>query len=583
MPIGSHLSRVLFLLIAVVLSFSAEEVVAQKKKKSSREERKVREATFYFTEGVKYYILSEPDFDSENMDRALMLFKKSLESDADNATAYFKIATILAGRGDLDNALSNANKAMELDPENPYFYTLTADILTRKSNFAEAAQIYERLIANLDDTDEYLFDLAAIYLYQGDYEQGLEVYNQAEKVFGVNPEVTRAKQQIYLKLNKLDKAIEEGEKLVQTYPGEVSYVMALAEIFVSNDREKDAIPYLEGLLEVSPNNPEARLMLSKIYQQTGSGEQATESMEVAFANPDLSLKLKLDLIAKHIRELPNADTEIMLHALTDLLIETHPEEADAYVIKGDFLNAIKDSEGARDNYLKSLEYEDTNFNVWQNLLTIEFQDLQDTESVIEHSESALELFPNQAVIYFYNGAANSVAKNYDEAAYALEQSKRLANNDELAKYSNMYLGDVYNEMKDYKKSEQAYETVLKLDPTNDYVLNNYSYFLALRQEKLDYADKLSTRLLELNPENANYLDTRAWVLYKRGEFKQARKLLEKAIENNDESGVIVEHYGDVLFKLGEVDQAVKQWMKAKGMDDTSELIDKKIADRKLYE
>lgn len=582
MPFASRFLRVSFLLVVTLVFFSSESF-AQKKKKSTREERKVREATFYFTEGVKYYILSEPDFDSENMDRALMLFKKSLESDPENATAYFKIATIMAGRGDLDNGLSNANKALELDPENQYFYTLTADILTRKSNFAEAAQIYERMIAELEGTDEYLFDLAAIYLYQGDYEQGLDVYNRAEKVFGINPEVIRAKQKIYLKLNKLDKAIGEGEKLVTTYPDEVAYVMALAEIFVSNNREKEAIPYLEELLKLNPNNPEARLMLSKIYEETGSEEKAGESMEVAFANPDLSLKLKLDLIAKHIRELPNEEKEQMLHGLTDLMIETHPEEADAYVIKGDFLNAIKDSKGARDYYLKSLEHEESNFNVWQNLLTIEFQDLQDTESVIKHSESALELFPNQAVLYFYNGAAHSVAKNYDEAAYALEQSKRLANNNELSKYSNMYLGDVYNEMKDYQKSEEAYEAALKLDPTNDYVLNNYSYFLALRQEKLDYANKLSTRLLELNPENANYLDTRAWVLYKQGDYKQARKLLEKAMENDNGSGVIVEHYGDVLFKLGEVDQAVKQWMKAKGMDDTSEFIDKKIADRKLYE
>ena len=206
MPFASRFLKILFVLTFVLLSFSSESF-AQKKKKSTREERKVREATFYFTEGVKYYILSEPDFDSETMDRALMLFKKSLESDPENATAYFKIATILAGRGDLDGGLSNANKALELDPENQYFYTLTADILTRKSNFAEAAQIYEQLIANLEGTDEYLFDLAAIYLYQGDYEQGLEVYNRAEKVFGINPEVTRAKQKIYLKLNTLDTAI----------------------------------------------------------------------------------------------------------------------------------------------------------------------------------------------------------------------------------------------------------------------------------------------------------------------------------------------------------------------------------------
>jgi len=583
MPMSSCFSRTLLLLFAVSCLFTPEAFAQKKKKTSAREERKVREATFYFTEGVKYYILAEPDFDAEDMDRALMLFKKSLESDPDNDAAYFKIATILAGRGDLDNALANANKSLDLDEQNQYYYTLNADILTRQSNFAEAAQVYERMINSLEGTSEYLFDLAALYLYQGDYEQALDAYNRAEKVFGIQPEVVRQKQKIYLKQNKLNKAIEEGERLAEAFPGEVAYVMALAEIFVSNNREKDAIPYLEELLEISPNNPEARLMLSKVYQRTGNDSKAEQNMELAFANPELSLKLKQDLIAKYILELPNQETESMLHSLTDLLVETHPEEASVYVLKGDFLNAINESRGARDQYLKSLEYDDTNFNVWQNLITIEFQDIQDSESVIELSESALELFPNQAVLFFYNGAAHSVAKNFDEAAYSLEQSKRLANNEELLKYSNMYLGDVYNEMKDYSRSAQAYEAVLKVDPSNDYVLNNYSYFLALREEKLDYAKKLSTRLLELNPENPNYLDTHAWVLYKIGDYKQASKLLEKAVEKNNGSGVIVEHYGDVLFKLGEVDQAVKQWMKAKGMDDTSELIDKKIADRKLYE
>lgn len=576
-------ARPLLVLLAIVFFANADSYAQKRKNKSTRDERKKREATFYFTEGVKYYILAEPDFDAEDMDRAYMLFKKSLESDPENPTAYFKIATILAGKGALDDALANARKALELDSQNQYFYKLNADILTRKSDFAEAAQVYEQLIASVEGTDAYLFDLAALYLYQGDLTLALDTYNRAENTFGIQPEVIRQKQKIYLKQNKLNEALEEGIKLVEAFPGEVAFVMALAEVFVSNDRDKDAIPYLEELLEISPNNPEARLMLSKIYQNQGNSKKARENMDVAFANPDLSLNLKMELVAKNIRELPNKDTEEQLRALTDLLIKTHPEEANAYVLKGDFLNTLGESRQARDLYAKSLEYDDTNFNVWQNLITIEFQDLQDQESVIELSEAALELFPNQAVLYFYNGAAHSVTKNFDEAAYSLEQSKRLAGNQELRKYSNMYLGDVYNELEDYKKSEAAYEAVLKADPTNDYVLNNYSYFLALRGEKLEYAKKLSTRLLELNPENPNYLDTHAWVLFKMGDYKQASKLLKKAVEQNNGSGVIVEHYGDALFKLGQVDEAVKQWMKAKGMDDTSDLIDKKIADRKLYE
>jgi len=49
------------------------------------------------------------------------------------------------------------------------------------------------------------------------------------------------------------------------------------------------------------------------------------------------------------------------------------------------------------------------------------------------------------------------------------------------------------------------------------------------------------------------------------------------------NGTIIEHYGDVLYKLGDKEQALEQWKKAKELGDTSEFIDKKIADKKLYE
>lgn len=577
---GKLRSKYLLLLLVLGIILGPGNIYAQKKNKSSgksdRAERKIQEATFYFTEGVKYYIL-------EDMAKALALFEKSLEVDPENAAAHYKIAKILMGKGDLNNALVHAARALELGPENKYYYLANAEVLTRQSNFQEAAQIYERLIEHIEGTDEYLFDLAALYLYQEDYQQALDIYDRAEQRFGYAYEITAQKQKIYLKLNQLNKAIAEGEKLVNEFPGEPQFVIALAEILISNDREKDAIPYLEDLLKIVPDNPEARLMLAKLYEETGNEQKSLDNMKVAFSNPELNLELKLDLVAKYLQELPDENIEKLCDSLTDVIIENHPDEADAYVLKGDFYNAVSKPKDARDYYLKSIQYDDSNFDVWQNLLTIEFQNLQQTDSVIKHSEEALEMFPNQGILYFYNGAAHAASKNYDEAVYALEQCKQLSKNAELIKYCNLYLGDVYNELKDYAKSGAAYEAVLKVEPTNVYVLNNYSYFLALRQQKLDYAKKLSTKLLELEPDNPNYLDTHAWVLYMLGDYQQAKKLLEKSIEGGAQSGEVVEHYGDVLFKLGEVDEAVKQWMKAKGMDDTSDFIDKKIADRKLYE
>ena len=200
-------------------------------------------------------------------------------------------------------------------------------------------------------------------------------------------------------------------------------------------------------------------------------------------------------------------------------------------------------------------------------------------------EKALELFPNQAGICWFLGTAYLVEKDYESAVEVLEQGKKLSGvNEELKSYFNAQLGDTYNNLKNYKKSDESYEAALAYNPDNDHVLNNYSYFLSLRKEKLDLAKKMSTKLVMRNPENATYLDTHAWVLFMKGEYKDAKIYIEKAVNSNDElSGTIIEHYGDILFKLGDVDSAVKQWQKAKGMDETSELIDKKIADRKLYE
>ena len=49
--------------------------------------------------------------------------------------------------------------------------------------------------------------------------------------------------------------------------------------------------------------------------------------------------------------------------------------------------------------------------------------------------------------------------------------------------------------------------------------------------------------------------------------------------NSSSSGI----YGDILYQLGDVNGAVIQWEKARGMNAKSEVLNKKIANRKIYE
>jgi tetratricopeptide (TPR) repeat protein len=197
----------------LTIDFSA---FGQKKKDNANSSRKEEynqiESSDKFTEGVKYYIL-------EDMAKALMLFQKSLEYDPDNDAAYYQIAKILSEKGEYGEALNYASKALGLNPQNKYYYLINAEILTRQSNFKAASELYETMLREVEGTDEYLFDLAALYLYQEEFEKAIDAYVKAEAVFGLVPEIVYQKQKIYLKLNKLDKAIEEGIALIEYFPG----------------------------------------------------------------------------------------------------------------------------------------------------------------------------------------------------------------------------------------------------------------------------------------------------------------------------------------------------------------------------
>ena len=91
-----------------------------------------------------------------------------------------------------------------------------------------------------------------------------------------------------------------------------------------------------------------------------------------------------------------------------------------------------------------------------------------------------------------NGTANLIQNNHEEAVESLESSKRLSsNNAELLSQINAQLGDAYNGLGNHIKSDQAYEEALEHNADFDHVLNNYSYFLSLRKEKLERARKES--------------------------------------------------------------------------------------------
>ena len=564
------------ILITSSLCFSQKRD-SNAKKKGELTVSQLQEAEFYFTEGMKYYMM-------EDYEKAIPSYQKALEITPENGGIFYALSNNYQKLKDEDKAIIFAEKAVQQDPENSAYGELLADLYVRKRKYEEAARVYQNLISQNPTKAEYHIEQAAVYIFDNQYDDALKSYDRAERIMGINEEITRQKQMVLMKMGKVDDAVKEGEKLVTSDPEEIDYSIDQAELLMSNKQSDKAIPYLEKILKTNPDNAQAHVMLAQLYQEKGDMEKCNRELELAFADNNLDATTKARILMGYMSMVKDEKSRETAFNLVKSLVKQNPKDPKSHAIYGDLLLQKGDDKGARDEYVKAARLDKSVHDVWGNIINMDLR-LKQIDSAIVHSEEAIEVFPNQAAFWYYNGTAYYYNRNHNKALESLEEARRLApEGSDLTQHIYALLGDTYNSLSKHEKSDDAYEAALKENPNNDHVLNNYSYFLSLRKEKLERAAQMAEILVQKHPDDGTYLDTYAWVLYVQKDYKKARIYLERAVEvNKNKSGTIVEHYGDVLYQLGEKDKAVEQWKKAKTVGSTSTLIDKKIAEMKLIE
>jgi tetratricopeptide (TPR) repeat protein len=474
--------------------------------------------------------------------------------------------------------------AVELSPENTYYLVLYGNLLQSNEQYEESLKVFEQLSQLKPNNIDYLDNLAVSYIYVGKNDKAIETYNRIESKIGVTEEFSLKKQSLYLQEGKVDKAGEEIDKLITVFPTESRYYAILAEMYMANGMEDKALEAYQKNIELDPENPYIHITLADYYKKKGEPEKAFEELKIGFANPNLDIDTKVQILVAYysVIELYN-DSKDEAFELAEILIKTHPDNPKSYSIYGDFLYQAKQFEEARQAFRKVISIDSSKYVVWEQLIFIE-SELNDVDAMLSESLGAIELFPEQPLLYLFAGNAYIQKKKWEEGIKILEEGvDYVVNNIKMEEQFYSFLGDAYNQIKDDAKSDEYYEKVLKLNPDNDYVLNNYAYFLSLRNENLEKAAEMAGRAVELKPGSANQ-DTYGWVLYQMGNYDEAAIMIKKAIDNGaNSSAVILEHYGDVLWKLDRKEDAVDYWIKAKAAGEGSEFLDKKVEEKKLYE
>ena len=555
-------------------TISSGETTSPSKTKGITEQDQIKFA-YYFVEGCKERMKA-------NVEVAESLFKECIKIDPSSAAVKYELGNIYKFNGLYDAALKYGKECTNDDPKNEWYELLYIECLHNKRQYLQAAEVNAKLIKYYPNRTDFYDGLAAEYMYGGNFEKSYKAYDDLEKKFGQSEGFTLNKIKLLKQLKKNSEVEAEFKKLIKSNINEARYYTYLAEFYQETNQNDKALATYNEILKIDPKNPMIHLALADYYKTLNDIENFYKEIKIAFENPDLEVDTKIKILLSYY-ELSEVNASYKKQALElcAITLKLHPNSAEAHSIYADFLYKDKKLTEAHTEYETAIKLDKSQYTIWNQLMIIE-SELGEYKSLEAHSTEAMDLFPNQSLTYFFNGISNITLKNYKKAIESLNDGLEFVyeNNPLLLQfYAN--LGDAYNFLKEYEKSDKAYDDALKVDPDNSAILNNYAYYLSLRKDKLEKAEKLSKRSNELAPNNRAYIDTYGWILYQLGKYKEAEIWLARAAKMGSKSAVLLEHYGDVLYKLDKKQEAITMWKEAKAAGEGSEFLDKKIADKKL--
>ncbi|MDA3954758.1 MAG: tetratricopeptide repeat protein [Bacteroidales bacterium] len=574
--------KVIVVIVITFLSFtscSGQRNIGKSKTKVKKELSADSEQQYYylFLEANRKKVLGD-------LNGALALYYQCLELNPDAAAAMAEISKLNEIMQNFEVAIKYAEQAIKIDSGNKWYKVNLAKLYLVIKDYNNAIKTYEQLYL-INKTDlEIPYNLAALYNHVGNYKRAIELYNDIEKNSGVNENLSIAKQQLYGSIGNKTKAYNEIDNLILHYPNEPKFYGIRAEMYTNDNLFIKAKENYNKLFALDSTNALGMLSIIDFYRKKMDYDNAFKIIKKVIYHEGIEVNQKILIFVSFLNiqsEFNIYNQQIKEHLL--LLKEAYPDVQDVYTVHADFL--IKSN--LFDEAQTEIEYILDNFTgnivIWEQLLSI-YSYKSNFDQLYVKSIIAIDSFPQHALFYFFNGVSATQINKPGEAITILNKGLEWVKNSpdlEVDFYTN--LAEAYYSKKEYMQSDYFFEMVLKKEPDNLYVINNYSYYLSLREEKLEYAETLSKKSIIAEPNNSTYLDTYAWILFKLERYQDALLYIKTAFEHGGaESDVIVEHYGDILFMIGNKEAAVELWKLSNEMGNTNEKLIKKIETKSIF-
>lgn len=503
-------------------------------------------------------------------DEAFAILDFCKEISPDNAAVHYELAQVFSATSQNEKAFLELEKASQLAPENDFFLEQLMTFHEAYKRFDKAIEICKTLISRKPADESLPYFLISFYEQNGNYKEALSQLDKMEKSSGVDFNISAEKMKIFEILNQPKNIENEAKKLAKTFPTQVKYQSLLGEIYLSQGKRKKATAIFENILKNAPNDETANLAVLEFHLSQNDTTAYNRQLFAIFENRAIDFNVKLALLERLVTGyVKNNQFPILTEKAFAFLLENYPSEEALELYYIDFLLYKKQLSQATERIYAVLEKNPKIETLWIKLSQIVETDLKKSYEI---ASLALAHFPENS--YFHYICAVFLQNNgeKEKAIEAISSAIKFTDEKNFEALSNFWglKGDLLFATKRAAEAFSAYENSLSFNPKNIMVLNNYAYFLACENRDLKKAEKMSGTAVQNSPSNATFLDTYAWVLFRRGELKLAKFYIERALAQDENNAEIFLHYGDILVALGEKEKAVSFWQKAYDLGEKSD-------------
>lgn len=512
-----------------------------------------------------YYLEALRQKQAGNISAAVDNLYRCNSLDNNNSEVFAVLADINMSNNYAAAAIEQMRKASELEPNNIDYKVSLANYLVNVYELREAAKLYEELVKEDHKRKNiYYYYLANIYSTMNEYDKAIAAWDAFEEEEGVNEMVSQQKFKLYLKRDKEKKAFAEMDKLIKSAPKETKYIALKADLYFAVGKEKQGEQcYLDGLKKF-PGDPTLTAQYGYSLMDMGRNKEGMAKLLSVLQDPKADYVLKQGLLTRIAEDSSLAvDDSYYLK-----MIEQYPNEEHPSLVYSTVLLNRGDTTGI--SYIKkALKINPKHEEAWLLLIRY-YVGKNDTVHFVNASQEAIEQFPESASLLDVRGMAHLMQKENKEAVVLWRRSVRYAVADgdySLASELFAKIADVYMQANQVDSCFAMMDSSLAFGPNNVMVLNNYAYYLSVRNRDLDKAEKMSLQTLKSNPKSPVFLDTYAWICFKKGEYNIAKVYIQQAyINGGKEDPELLEHYGDIMFKSGtSAEECQKYWKEALSM------------------